>query len=448
MRSDLPKVLHAVGDRPILSHVIDAARTLGPTRIHVVVGHGGEQVRSAMEAMYPDSESWLNWARQEKQNGTGHAVLQALPGVGPQSRCMVLVGDVPLVDPIDLEKLLQTESDLCLLTATPSNPSGLGRILRNTAGELVGIVEERDASAKERKIGEINTGIMLCGAESLDRWLAQVGCSNQQGEYYLTDIVGIAVAEGSRVCGVVAATADRLLGINSRSDLAVAERGFRRLCTEALMAAGVTLKDPERVDIRGDVRFGRDCEVDVNVLLEGDVSVGDNVVIEPGCIIRNSRIGDFCHIYPNTLIEDAVLGNHCSVGPFARLRPETTLADHVRIGNFVETKKSEFGKGAKANHLAYVGDSSVGENTNIGAGVITCNYDGANKHRTEIGADVFVGSDSQLVAPVRIADGVTIGAGSTITRNIDHPVLVLSRAKQLAVPGWDRPQKKPPTEKT
>jgi bifunctional UDP-N-acetylglucosamine pyrophosphorylase/glucosamine-1-phosphate N-acetyltransferase len=446
MRSARPKVLHAVGGRPMLSRVVDAARTLGPASVHIVTGHGGDQVRSVMASLYPGGDEWLHWAYQAEQKGTGHAVLQALPAVAPRSRCLVLVGDVPLLDPSDLERLTRMDAPLCLLTATPSSPAGLGRILRNENGDITGIVEERDASEAERAIGEINTGIMLCAAADLARWLDSVGCDNQQGEFYLTDIVAIAVAEGAGVAGVVAADADRLLGINSRADLALAERGYQRLAARSLMEDGVTLLDPARVDIRGRARFGSDCVVDVNVVLEGDVVAGNDVIIGPGCIIRNSRIGDHCHIHPNTLIEDSVLGDHCNVGPFARLRPQTRLADGVRIGNFVEIKNSEFGDGAKANHLAYVGDSGVGANTNIGAGVITCNYDGANKHRTEIGADVFVGSDSQLVAPVRIADGVTIGAGSTITRNITQPALVLSRSKQLSVPGWQRPVKKPPAE--
>ena len=447
MRSDLPKVLHAVGGQPILAHVIDAALALEPNRIHIVTGHGGERVRSDIAGRFPDCEERIRWAHQEAQKGTGHAVLQALPGVPAMADCLVLVGDVPLVDPSDLGQLVDGHADLSLLTAMPSDPSGLGRILRDASGNIVGIVEERDASTEERAIREINTGIMCCNAENLTRWLGQVGCDNQQGEYYLTDIVALAVADGASVCGVVAETADRLLGINSRKDLAVAERGYQRLVAASLMDAGVTLRDPDRIDVRGKARFGRDCEVDVNVVLIGEVNVGDGVAIGPGCLIRNTRIGNHCHIHPNTIIEDAVIGDHCDVGPYARLRPDTRLADKVRIGNFVEIKKSELGEGAKANHLAYVGDSDVGANTNIGAGVITCNYDGANKHRTEIGANVFIGSDSQLVAPVRIADGVTIGAGSTITRNIDQPALVLSRSKQLSVPGWHRPKKKPPQGK-
>ncbi len=448
MRSSLPKVLHPVGARPMLAHVVDAALHLDPARIHIVTGHGSELVRGTMESLYPEDSGRLSWALQADQKGTGHAVSQALPDVDSKSRCLVLVGDVPLLDPADLARLADSSASLALLTAKPSDPTGLGRILRDSDGNITGIVEERDASPAERAIGEINTGIMLARAEDLTRWLNGVGCDNDQGEYYLTDIVALAVAEGCSIDGVPAGDADRLRGINSRADLAAAERGYQKLAANALMEAGVTLRDPARLDVRGDVHFGQDCMVDINVVLEGDVTVGDNVTIGPGCVIRNARIGDHSHIHPHSVIENSVLGRHCNVGPFARLRPHTELADNVRIGNFVEIKKSSLDEGAKVNHLAYVGDSSVGRQTNIGAGVITCNYDGANKHRTEIGNDVFVGSDCQLVAPVRIADGATIGAGSTITRNIDKPGLVVSRARQQTIPGWKRPIKQPPEGKS
>ncbi len=443
MHSNLPKVLHTVGGKPMLYHVLRAALDLDPTTVHVVVGHGSEKVKEILSDLFPQASNRFNWVLQAEQRGTGDAVKQAIPAVSPAARCLVLFGDVPLINPADLARLGESGSALAILTATPSSPEGLGRILRDENGDITGIVEQRDATPSQLAIGEINTGILLGDATKLKQWLGQLDCNNNQGEYYLTDVVGLAAAEGQKVHGEIAEDPDRLLGINSRLELAVAERGHQRLVASALMQSGVTLRDPARLDVRGVASFGRDCVVDINVILEGRVALGDGVEIGAGCIIRDSIIGDHCHIHPNSILENAELGNHCQVGPFARLRPESRLGNYVKIGNFVEVKKSELFEGAKANHLAYVGDSTVGRNTNIGAGVITCNYDGANKHQTVIGDDVFVGSDSQLVAPVRIADGVTIGAGSTITRNVDNATLVVSRAKQMSVPGWKRPVKKP-----
>ena len=443
MHSDLPKVLHPVGGKPMLSHVLGTALSLEPARIHVVIGHGGESVRAAMEPLFTTAADRFNWVVQTEQNGTGHAVRLAMPDVDTKSRCLILYGDVPLVSQDDLHSLCRSEAALAILTASPSNPSGLGRILRDSAGNITGIVEQRDASPGQLAISEINTGILLGSATALARWLNGIGRGNRQEEYYLTDVVALATADGETVHGEAAQDPDRFLGINSRGELATAERTFQRLAAGTLMEAGVTLMDPARIDIRGEARFGRDCVVDVNVVLEGIVEVGDGVTIGPGCVIRDARIGNHCRIHPHSVLENAELGNHCQVGPFARLRPDSRLGDHVRVGNFVEVKNSELAEGSKANHLAYIGDSTLGRNTNFGAGAITCNYDGARKHRTVIGDDVFVGSDSQLVAPVRIADGVTIGAGTTVTRDVDQPALVVSRARQVSYPGWKRPARKP-----
>ncbi len=440
MQSNLPKVLHLVGGKPMLWHVIRTAWHLAPAGIHVVVGPDGQQVRDTLESMFTPSATPINWVTQAEPKGTGHAVCQAMPFVARQSRCLVLYGDVPLVDPEELRRFCQTELALGILTAVPTNPSGLGRILRNSSGQIQGIVEHQDATSAQLAIREVNTGILMCPADWLARWLKTLDCDNRQGEYYLTDIVGQAATEGVTIHGTMAQAADRCLGINSRAEQAVAERTFQQLMARQLMEVGVTLMDPERIDIRGEVRFGRDCVVDVNVVLEGHVEVGDSVLIGPGCVIRDAHIGNHCQIHPHSVVDKAVLGNHCQVGPFARLRPDTRLADHVRIGNFVEINKSQLAEGVKANHLTYIGNSRVGRNSNLGAGVITCNYDGVNKHQTVIGDNVFVGSDSQLVAPVQIADGATIGAGTTVTRNVDRPGLVVSRTRQKFLATWKRPK--------
>ena len=442
MRSSLPKVLHTLGDSPMLMHVLDTANALDPSRIHLITGFQGEQVHQALETTAPRYIEKINWVTQAEQHGTGHAVMQALPHVDKSSRCLILFGDVPLIDSETLRGMCQSSAALTLLTAIPKNNFGLGRIIRDAGNDITGVVEEKDADPHEREIREINTGIMLCKADLLDKWLGQLNNDNSQGEYYLTDIVAMAVADGQPVEGKIAAHPERLTGVNSRANLASTERLYQQLQAQELMESGVTLRDPARFDLRGEATFGRDCTVDINVILEGKVEIGDRVTIEANCVVRNSRIGTGCRIHANSVIEDAELGEGCNVGPFARLRPETRLGSQVRIGNFVEVKKSHLADGAKANHLAYVGDSEVGRNTNIGAGVITCNYDGANKHQTIIGDDVFVGSDTQLVAPVKIASGATIGAGSTITRNIDEGDLAISRAKQTSVKNWKRPVKK------
>lgn len=441
MQSKVPKVLHPVGGKPMLMHVLDRAAELSAEKIRVVTGFRGQQIRDSVESFAPSYLSSIHWFDQAEQNGTGHAVMQAMPGVDPNADCLVLYGDVPLIDTGVLKNLLQSQNTLTLLTAKPVNIEGLGRIIRNQQDQVCGIVEQKDASEIQKQITEINTGILLCKGKRLADWLGRIKNNNSQGEYYLTDIVSLAVTDGDSVGAVLAEEPSRFVGVNSKQDLAQIERTLQKLQAETLMAQGVTVVDPNRIDVRGSVKFGQDCSVDINVIFEGEVTIGSNVTIESNCVIRDSVIGDQCHIHANTLIEKAAMGDRCSVGPFARLRPDTILESEVRVGNFVEIKKSRLDQGAKANHLAYVGDSAVGKNVNIGAGVITCNYDGANKHQTIIGDDVFVGSDSQIVAPVTIGAGATIGAGSTITKNIKEGDLAISRAKQVSIKNWKRPEK-------
>ncbi len=421
MHSDLPKVLHPLAGRPLLSHVIDTARALGAARICVVYGHGGERVREALDA--PD----LHWVRQELQLGTGHAVLQALPVLNgtPSAPTLVLYGDVPLTRAATLHRLLESAGDRCLglLTARLDNPHGYGRIVR-ADGRVVRIVEEKDADDAERAIAEINTGILVAPTSALVRWLPTLGNRNAQGEYYLTDIVALAVAEGMPVVTAMPDAAWETEGINSKGQLARLERVCQREIAERLMEGGVTLADPDRIDVRGELVCGRDVYIDVGCVFEGRVVLGDGVRVKAHCVL-----------------EDAVVGPGSVVGPFARLRPGTALAEDVHIGNFVEVKNSAIAAHSKANHLAYVGDATVGRNVNVGAGTITCNYDGANKHRTVIEDDVFIGSDTQLVAPVTVGRGATLGAGTTLTRDAPPDTLTVSRPKQVSLPGWKRPVK-------
>ena len=421
MHSDLPKVLHPLAGRPLLSHVIDTARALGAARICVVYGHGGERVREALDA--PD----LHWVRQELQLGTGHAVLQALPVLNgtPSAPTLVLYGDVPLTRAATLHRLLESAGDRCLglLTARLDNPHGYGRIVR-ADGRVVRIVEEKDADDAERAIAEINTGILVAPTSALVRWLPTLGNRNAQGEYYLTDIVALAVAEGMPVVTAMPDAAWETEGINSKGQLARLERVCQREIAERLMEGGVTLADPDRIDVRGELVCGRDVYIDVGCVFEGRVVLGDGARVKAHCVL-----------------EDAVVGPGSVVGPFARLRPGTALAEDVHIGNFVEVKNSAIAAHSKANHLAYVGDATVGRNVNVGAGTITCNYDGANKHRTVIEDDVFIGSDTQLVAPVTVGRGATLGAGTTLTRDAPPDTLTVSRPKQVSLPGWKRPVK-------
>ena len=441
MRSLLPKVLHPIGGRPMLQHVIDAARELAADTIHVVYGHGGEMVRSGL------AEQPLNWVEQEQQLGTGHAVNQALPSIPDRHTVLVLYGDVPLITPATLGSLVAAaRNGMGLLTTELADPGGYGRIVRAADGTVSAIVEEKDASEQQRAINEVNTGMLAAAAHQLRRWLDGLNNDNAQGEYYLTDVIAAAVSEGVPVQTVAPESVAEVMGVNNRLQLAQLEREYQLRRTRELMLSGVTLRDPARFDLRGELRAGRDVTIDVNVVIEGDVELGDGVRVGPNCYLRDVRIGARSCINPNSVLEQSEIGTGCVIGPFARIRPDTRLADRVHIGNFVEMKKSDVASGSKINHLSYVGDSTVGSGVNIGAGVITCNYDGANKHRTVIGDDTFIGSDTQLVAPVEVGAGATIGAGSTITHDTPAGELTLSRVRQKTVHGWRRPVKSKQTQ--
>jgi len=437
MRSDLPKVLHRLGGRPLLAHVLETARELGAGKICVVYGHGGEAVREALDA--PD----LFWVRQEPQLGTGHAVLQTLTFLDEGVPTLVLYGDVPLIGTPTLTRLLDVAGDgLGVLTAAFDEPDGYGRILRDADGRVQRIVEHRDASDDERAVREINTGFLVAPTDALLRWLPALGNDNVQGEYYLTDIVRLAIGEGMAVATAMPGANWEVLGVNSKVQLAELERIHQRNNALLLMESGVTLADPERIDVRGELDCGRDVAIDVSCLFEGRVVLGDGVEVGAHCVLKNAVIGAGTRIAPFSHIEEAEAGRNCRIGPYARLRPGTRLDNEVHIGNFVEVKNSTIADGSKANHLAYVGDATVGRNVNVGAGTITCNYDGANKHRTVIEDDVFIGSDTQLVAPVTVGRGATLGAGTTLTQDAPPDKLTLTRVKQITVPGWKRPIKK------
>jgi bifunctional UDP-N-acetylglucosamine pyrophosphorylase/glucosamine-1-phosphate N-acetyltransferase len=440
MRSGLPKVLHPLAGRPLLRHVVETARAFAGAELHVVVGHGAEQVRAA----FPDPD--FHWVIQDRQLGTGHAVAQVLPGIPDDRAVLVMYGDVPLIRHSTLDALLAdaARGEVGLLTAELDQPAGYGRIVRDDNGHVTAIVEEKDASADQRQIREINTGFMAAPAGRLRGWVAALDNNNAQGEFYLTDVIALGVRDGVTVSAVTTQDPHEILGVNDRLQLAELERCYRRRQAEACMQDGVTLIDPERFDLRGTLQVGEDVVIDVNAVLEGEVVLGDRVAIGPNAVLRDSRIGDDVTVFANCVIEEAVIGSGVRIGPFARIRPETRLADHAHVGNFVEIKKSDVGQGSKINHLSYIGDTTIGQGVNIGAGTITCNYDGANKHRTVIGNDVFIGSDTQLVAPVEVKDGATIGAGSTITRDAPAGELTLSRAPQETRKGWQRPVRKKP----
>lgn len=436
MHSDTPKVLHAVGGLPILGHVIQCAKALKPEKIIVVYGFGGEQVKQTFE------NEQIEWVLQAEQKGTGHAVQQALPYLnGGQS--LILLGDVPLVDVQACHALLKkSEQSLALLSVIKADPTGYGRIVRDAQCEVKAIVEHKDASETQRAIQEVNTGIMAMPTEYLKQWLAKLNNQNAQGEYYLTDIVGFAVADKVAVQAVVTDDEWSVTGINAKTDLVQIERVYQARQANTLLQQGVTIKDANRIDIRGQLSCGRDVEIDVNCVFEGQVSLGDRVRIGAHCVIKNASIKAGAQIAPFTHIEDAIVGEQSKIGPFARLRPGTELGVETHVGNFVELKNAQVDTGSKINHLSYVGDSTVGKNVNIGAGTITCNYDGANKFRTVIEDEAFIGSDTQLIAPVTIGKGATIAAGSTITRNAPADALTLCRAKeQKTIAGWKRPQK-------
>ncbi|HTR05666.1 MAG TPA: bifunctional UDP-N-acetylglucosamine diphosphorylase/glucosamine-1-phosphate N-acetyltransferase GlmU [Paraburkholderia sp.] len=438
MHSALPKVLHPLAGRPLLSHVIDTARTLSPTRLVVVVGHGGEAVREAVGA--PD----VQFALQAEQLGTGHALAQALPLLDVNVPTLVLYGDVPLTRPTTLRRLTEAagQNGYGILTVTLDDPSGYGRIVRGATGQVVRIVEQKDASDDERLIDEINTGIIVTPTAPLAGWLAALKNDNAQGEFYLTDVVEAAIVSGHPVVTAQPDDEWETLGVNSKLQLAELERVHQRNVAQALLVAGVTLADPARVDVRGSLSCGRDVFIDVNCVFEGDVTLADNVSVGPNCVIRNASIGAGTRVDAYTHIESAAVGANAVLGPYARLRPGAKLADEVHVGNFVEVKNANIGTGSKANHLSYVGDADVGAGVNIGAGTITCNYDGANKFRTIIEDNVFVGSDTQLVAPVRVGRGVTIAAGTTVWKDVPEGTLVLNEKTQIAKTGYVRPVKK------
>lgn len=440
MRSSLPKVLHPIGHQSLLEHVIETARALNPKNIVVVYGHGGELVPTTLEHLSVD------WVEQKEQLGTGHAVEQALPKISHNDSVLVLYGDVPLTRLATLNNLvskLDSEHPLTLLTANISDPSGYGRIVRNDNAEIQCIVEQKDANMEQLHIGEINTGILACHGESLTGWIDQLDNKNAQGEFYLTDIVALCVEEGHQVASAQADHEWEILGVNNKMQLASLERQYQQNIALDLMTQGVTLRDPMRIDVRGKLEVDTDVVIDVNTIFEGDVKLASGVQVQANCILKNVTVGANTIVKAFTHMENAIIGKDCSIGPYARIRPETVLLDDVHIGNFVEIKKAHIADHSKINHLSYVGDANVGKNVNIGAGTITCNYDGANKHLTKIGDNVFVGSDSQLVAPVEIEAGATIGAGSTITKTAPAEQLTLSRSKQVSIANWQRPVKKP-----
>lgn len=438
MRSELPKVLQPLAGRPLLEHVLDTSETLRPEQIIVVYGHGGEQVREHF------ADRQLSWVEQAPQLGTGHAVQQAMPSVDAAHTVIVMSGDVPLVRPETVRSLASAAGDqnLAVLTVDADQPAGYGRIVRGGAGEVLAIVEERDATDDQRKIKEINTGLLACPARLLGPWLETLKAENAQGEYYLTDVAASAAADGVRVNAVSAESETEVMGINDKLQLAQAERAYQARIANELMLNGVTLVDPQRIDVRGQLECDTDVFIDMNVLLEGNVKLGHAVTIGPNCVIRDSTIADGTTIHANSLLDSAVVGKNCSVGPYARLRPGAEMAEESRVGNFVEVKKSTIGKGSKVNHLSYIGDSEIGADVNVGAGTITCNYDGANKQRTIIGDNAFIGSGVELVAPVEIGVGATIGAGSTVSKDAPANKLTIERARQTTVPNWQRPVKK------
>jgi len=438
MFSGLPKVLHPLAGKPMLGWVIEAAERLSPTSIYIVYGHGGEQIRQHF------AKANVNWVAQTEQLGTGHAVAQVLSHLDPEDRVVVLCGDVPLISAQTLTELTQSlaQNELNLVVAKLADPSGLGRIIRNQQGQITGIVEEKDATEAERSIDEIYAGILATSAANLLRWLPRLSNANAQQEYYLTQIVDFAIAENCRIQGVIAKAAEEIQGVNTRNQLIHLERYYQLNQAQQLLAKGVTLMDPARFDLRGELNCGQDVLIDVNVILEGKVSIGNNCSIGANVLLKNVQLADNVVIHANSVLESAIIDDDCVIGPFARIRPGTRLAKGAKIGNFVEVKQAHIGPGSKVNHLSYIGDAALGSEVNIGAGTITCNYDGVNKHQTEIGDHAFIGSNTQLVAPVKVGAHATIGAGSTITRDAPAGQLSLSRAKQQVIPNWQRPKKK------
>ena len=437
MYSDLPKVLHKVAGKPMVKHVIDTAKQLNAAQIHLIYGHGADLLKQRL------ADEPVNWVFQAEQLGTGHAMQQAAPFFADDENILMLYGDAPLITTETLQKLIaaKPENGIALLTVNLENPTGYGRIIRQD-GNVTAIVEQKDANAEQLKITEVNTGVMVSDGASFKKWLARLDNNNAQGEYYMTDVIGLANQDGFKVVAVQATDMMEVEGANNRLQMAALERYFQRKQAEKLLLAGVSLTDPERFDLRGELEHGKDVEIDINVIIEGNVRLGNRVKIGAGCVLKNVEIADDVEIKPYSVLENAVVGEKAAIGPFSRLRPGAELAAETHVGNFVEIKQAKVGKGSKVNHLTYIGDAEIGCDCNIGAGVITCNYDGANKFKTVIGDNVFVGSDSQLIAPVTIADNVTVAAGATVTDNVEAGELVISRVRQRHIPNWKRPTKK------
>jgi len=436
MKSRLPKMLQSIGGRPMLMHLLDTAISMDPAQVHVVVGSGAEQVREAC-ANYP-----VTWVNQAERRGTGHAVMAAMPGVPDDVAVLVLLGDHPLIPPSLLSELAVDENlPLALLTMELDDPTGYGRILRDPGGNIIAVVEHHEAKPHQRAIREVNTGIILVESTRLRGWLDQLECNNSKREYYLPDIFPLARAENGEVYGLMAPESQDLQGANDRRQLAALEKRYRQRRVAELQAAGIQIIDPERLDVGGPVQAGLDVCIDINVVLKGEIRLGDGVSIGPGCVLTDCNLAAGTSVHPHSVLEGVITTGACDIGPFARLRPGTVLAEGCRVGNFVETKNAKLDEGSKASHLSYLGDSVIGKRVNIGAGTITCNYDGANKHRTVIEDDVFIGSDTQLVAPVTVAHDATVGAGSTVTKNVPPDALTVSRARQTIIAGWKRPVK-------
>ncbi len=438
MFSDTPKVLHRIAGKPMLQHVVESAHRLQARRIHLVVGFEGQKIRDALAGQD------LHWINQEQQLGTGHAVMQALPAIDDESTILVLYGDVPLISTDTLADLIARTASgaLAVLTLISPDPTGLGRIIRDAHGHPIAIVEEKDANAEQKLITETNSGILAGPARQMREWISRLETDNAQGEYYLTDVIEMAVADGADVTTLTVKDPMEVQGVNNRLQLAQLERHYQELRACELMLSGVTLADPARFDLRGELSCGKDVEIDINVIIEGKVTLGNRVVIGPNVYIRNATIGDGTHILANSHVDHVEIADKCAVGPYARLRPGTVLNTGSKIGNFVETKKAKIGAGSKVNHLSYIGDATLGNNVNVGAGTITCNYDGINKFETRIDDNVFVGSNTALVAPVTLGENVTIGAGSTITGDVPNGNLAVARGRQRNIDSWKRPVKK------
>lgn len=437
MYSDLPKVMHPLAGKSMVKHVIDATKSLNAKHLNLIYGHGAEKLQAHL------NDEPVNWILQAEQKGTGHAVMQAINAINDSDEVLILYADVPLISEATLKRLISArpQGGIALLTVLLDDPTGYGRIVRDPQNNVIGIIEHKDASESQKLINEVNTGILAINGADLKRYLGNLDNKNAQGEYYLTDIIGFAHQEGHQIIAVHPDSLAEVEGVNNRQQLATLERIYQKNAAEKLLLAGLMILDPTRFDLRGELTHGKDCEIDINVIIEGQVTLGNRVKIGAGCVLKNCSIADDSIISPYSIIEQSTLKSGCTVGPFARLRPDSILEENAHVGNFVEMKKATLGINSKAGHLSYLGDATIGNNVNIGAGTITCNYDGANKHKTIIEDDVFVGSDTQLVAPVTVAKGSTIGAGTTVTKNIAENELVISRVKQTHIENWQRPKK-------